>query len=206
MFNTSSNDLGGGLSLYAGGIDGNIHEYIFDDQDGSWSNGFIFPDTDVFGGASTYSIAKNAYFFALGRHQAMDIWWRNYDPSPSNNDNTWHLGPSSPDSINGNASICAQFLIAFQGSSGMIQGSKFTGSADPAAERWGVKSNISNQPAISGSAVSCWYFYNRHNEPEGLMFQVFYQVEGNRIDEARKHWGPGNTTLSVDWTYAVVPT
>lgn len=38
------------------------------------------------------------------------------------------------------------------------------------------------------------------------MFQVFYQVQGDHIEEARKSWGPGNATLSADWTYGIVPT
>ncbi|KAL2045029.1 hypothetical protein N7G274_002804 [Stereocaulon virgatum] len=141
-----------GLSLYAGSIDGNIHEIIFDDKDRSWSNGLIFPNTNVFDVATTYSTAKNAYFFALGRHQTMDIWRQNYDPSSNNNDNTWHLGPSRHDSIIGNVSMCGRNLRAFQSSSGITQVSNLTGSENPAAERWGVESNISNQPAISGSA------------------------------------------------------
>jgi len=204
-YNTSSNDLGGGLSLYASGTDGIIHEYIFNEQDGTWSDGFIFFNTDGFSGATVYSVTTNALFFALSNDQMMEFWWRNYNTSSSNHDNSWHLGQSSHDSVIQNVSMCAQYLIAFQGSSGMIQGSNFSSSADPAGTRWGVEYNISNQPAINGSAVSCWFFYPDRGTPDGLMFQVFYQVEGNQIAEARKHWGPGNLTLSANWTYGVVP-
>ena len=205
-FNTSSNDLGGGLSLYASGTDDIVHEYIFNDQDGSWSDGFIFSSSDGFGGATTYSISSNAFFFALGSDQTMELWWRNYNSSSSNFDNSWQLGPSSHDSVLQNASMCVQFMIAYQGSGGIIQGSNFTGSADPAGTRWGTDFNISNQSAINGSAVSCWYFYPTPHTSDSLMFQVFYQVEGNQIEEARKKWGPGNATLSADWIYDIVPT
>lgn len=204
-FNTSSNDLGGGLSLYASDTDGIILEYIFNDQDGSWSDGFTFSNTDGFSGATVYSVTSNAFLYALSSDQSMEFWWRNYNTSSSNNDNSWHLGPSSHDSVIQNVSMCAQYLIAFQGSSGMIQGSNFTASADPAGTRWGIEYNISNQSAINGSAVSCWYFIPEPGVPDGLMLQVFYQVEGNQIGEARKYWGPGNLTMSANWTYGVVP-
>ena len=205
-FNTSSNDLGGGLSLYASSIDGTVHEYIFNDQDGSWSDGFTFTNSDGFGGASTYSITSNAFFFALGSDQTLELWWRSYNSSSSKPDNSWQLGPSSHDLVSHNASVCAQYIIAYQSSSGIIQGTEFSASADPAATRWGTEFNISNQPAITGSAVSCWYFYPKPDTSDSLMFQVFYQVQGDNIEEARKSWGPGNATLSADWTYGIVPT
>ena len=205
-FNTSSNDLGGGLSLYASSTDGAVHEYIFNDQDGSWSDGFVFTNSDGFGGASTYSITSNAFFFALGSDQTMELWWRNYNSSSSKTDNSWHLGPSSHNPVFQNVSMCAQYIIAYQSSSGIIQGSEFSASADPGATRWGTEFNISNQSAITGSAVSCWFFYPKPDTAANLMFQVFYQVQGDHIEEARKSWGPGNATLSADWTYDIVPT
>ena len=97
-------------------------------------------------------------------------------------------------------------MIAYQGSSGIIQVSNFTGSADPARTRWGTKYNISNQSAINGSAVSCCYFYPTPHTSDSLMFQVFYQVEGNQIEEARKNWEPGNATMSANWTYDMLLT
>ena len=102
--------------------------------------------------------------------------------------------------------MCAQYIIAYQSSSGIIQGTEFSASADLAATRWGTEFKISNQSAISGSAVSCWYFYPKPDAAANLMFQVFYQVHGDHIEEARKCWGPDNATSSADWTYGIVPT
>ena len=203
--NTSSHVLGGGLSLYASGTDGIIHEYIFNDQDGSWSDGYIFSNLDGFGGASIYSLGSYAFFFALASDQTMELWWRDYNLTSGNN--SWHLGPSSHDSVLQHTSMCALFMLAYQGSSGIIQGSDFSPSADAGGTRWDKEFNISNQSAINGSAVSCWFFDPTPNTSDSLMFQVFYQVEGNQIEEARRNYGPGNnTTLSVAWTYDVVPT
>ncbi|KAL8702185.1 MAG: hypothetical protein Q9201_004540 [Fulgogasparrea decipioides] len=52
-YNKTLNDLDGGMSLYATDTNGTMQEYIFDDRDGSWNDGFAFPDTDGFAGAST---------------------------------------------------------------------------------------------------------------------------------------------------------
>lgn len=203
-YNTSSHVLGGGLSLYASGIDGIIHEYIFNDQDGSWSDEFEFPNSDGFGGAAIYTLGSDAFFIALASDQTMELWWRNYNLSSGNN--SWHLGPSSRDSVLQNTSMCALFMLAYQGSSGIIQGSDFSPAADPGGTRWDTEFSISNQSAINGSAVSCWYFDPTPDTSNSLMFQVFYQVEGNQIEEARKFYGPGETALSTDWTYDTVPT
>ena len=134
----------------------------------------------------------------------MELWWRNYNLSSGNN--SWHLGPSSHASVLQNTSMCVLFLLAYQSSSGIIQGSHFFPSADPGGTKWDEEFNISSQPAINGSAVSCWFFDPRPNTSDSLMFQVFYQVEGNQIEEARKNYGPSNITLSEDWTYDIVPT
>ena len=88
---------------------GTVHEYIFNDQDGSWSDGFVFTNSDGFGGASTYSIMSNAFFFALGSDQTMELWWQNYNSSSSKTDNSWHLGPSSHNPVSQNAT-CARSI------------------------------------------------------------------------------------------------
>ena len=202
--NTSLHVLGGGLSLYASGTDGIIHEYIFNDQDGSWSDDFIFSNSEGFGGAAIYSLGSAAFFYALASDQTMEFWWRDYNLSSGNN--SWHLGPSSNDTVLQNTSMCVLFMLAYQGSSGIIQGSDFSPSGDPGGTKWDQEFNISNQSAINGSAVSCWFFDPPPNTTDSLMFQVFYQVEGNQIEEARKYYGPDSANLSEDWTYDIVPT
>ena len=64
---------------------------------------------------------------------------------------------------------------------------------------------VSNQTAIDGSAVSCWYFYPQMAPSDRLMFQVFYQIEGNQIADARKHYGSNSSDMSANWTYSFVP-
>lgn len=87
----------------------------------------------------------------------------------------------------------------------MIEGSNFTSSADIAGSKWGTTYNISSQPAIEGSGVSCWYFFPGLSLNPDIMFQIFYQVEGNGIEEAKRNWGPDNSTVPGIWSYDSVP-
>ena len=204
-YNTTINDLDGGISLYAAGTDGTIHEYIFDDENGAWSNGFTFPNTDGFSGASTWSTGSSAFFYAESSSQSLELWFRNYDSISDDNGNRWQLGPSSTASLMENGSMSGQYGIAFQSSSGVIQGSNFTTYVNPKNTRWDTTYNISDQAAIDGSAVSCWFFFPTAGVKSNIMFQVFYQTDENSIEEAVRTWGPDNHTVPGTWSYNSLP-
>lgn len=131
VYNYALKGLDGGISLYASGIDGTIHEYIFDDQNGSWNLQFTFPDTNGFSGAATWSTFSNATLYTASSSQTLELWYRDYDTTASGNSNGWQLGPSSHADLMQNGSICGQWGIAFQSASGLVQGSNFTSYADP---------------------------------------------------------------------------
>lgn len=158
QYNETSKNLGGGMTLYASGDDGVIHEYLFDDQHGTWSNGFTFPNTDGHSGASTWSEDTSAFIFAAssGSGNSLELWYRDYNNTSDNPNNKWQLGPSSSASLALNGGMCGQYGIAYQASSGLIQGSDFSGFSDPTQTNWTTTYNIINQAAIEYSAVSCW--------------------------------------------------
>ncbi|KAL8636413.1 MAG: hypothetical protein Q9228_006187 [Teloschistes exilis] len=173
-YNETLNDLDGGLSLYASAIDGTIQEYIFNNQDGSWTEGFNFPGANGLAGASTWSVDSKAFIY-------------------------------TPHDLMRNGSICGQYGIAFQGSNGTIQGSNFSTFQDLKQVLWDTLYDISEQPAMDGSAISCWYFFPAKNAKRNVMFQVFYQTTGKRITEAVRLWGPDNSTVPGTWIYNDVP-
>ncbi|KAI4199089.1 MAG: hypothetical protein LQ350_004844 [Teloschistes chrysophthalmus] len=204
-YNGTLDDLDGGLSLYASGTDGTIHEYIFNDQDGSWTEGFNFPGANGFSGASTWSLDARAFIYTVSSSNSLEFWYRNYSPMASVSDNRWQLGPSSHADLMRNASVCGQFGVAFQGSNGTIQGSNFTTFEDLDQVRWDTLYDISEQPAMDGSAVSCWYFFPAKDAKRNVMSQVFYQTTANKITEAVRLWGPDNSTVPGTWIYNDVP-
>lgn len=204
-YNGTLNDLDGGLSLYASATDGTIQEYIFNDQDGSWTEGFNFPGANGLADASTWSLDSKAFIYTVSSSGSLEFWYRNYSPMVSVSDNRWQLGPSSHADLTRDGSVCGQFGVAFQGSNGSIQGSNFTTFQDLDQVRWDTLYDISEQPAMDGSAVSCWYFFPAKNAKRNVMSQVFYQTTAIKITEAVRLWGPGNSTVPGTWIYNDVP-
>ncbi|KAL2368760.1 hypothetical protein BDBG_08166 [Blastomyces gilchristii SLH14081] len=96
------------------------------EEDDRWSDGSVFPNTDGHGGASVWSLNSYAYLFTLRNTQTIDLWWQDYN-SQSVDRNSWQLGPSSHAAVMANASMCGQFVFAYQGAKEWIQGNNFTG-------------------------------------------------------------------------------
>ncbi|OJD11048.1 hypothetical protein ACJ73_09624 [Blastomyces percursus] len=213
-YDSEKNDLVGGLTLFTTDTDGRVHEYIYNEEDESWSDGFVFPNTNGHGGASVWSINNYAFLFTLSNTQTIDLWWRDYD-SQSANRTGWQLGPSSHADVMTDASMCGQFGFAYQGANGWIQGSNFTGST-PELVRWDtaydiVGGNVGGNDqvdaaaaAMNGTALSCWYFLSSE-EKENTMFHVFYQSERGEVREAKRYWEADNATVPGIWHYSEVP-
>lgn len=205
VYNSSANDLDGGLSLYSSNEGGTVQEYILSDEDGSWSEGYTFPNTNGLGSASTWSQSTDAYLFTVNNDRAMEMWWRRYDDITETrrvDKSTWTLGTSSTGKISSSGSMCGQYDFAFQAADGKIQGSNFTALSDLALQPWALTYDISDNDAINGSGLSCWYFFP---SKANTRFHVFYQVEGNQIREARRYGGADNATVPGHWTYQTVP-
>lgn len=204
-YNHNLNEIDGGINLYASGTDGTIHEYIFDNQNGTWDNGFTFPDTDGFSGAAIWSTSSNATLYTAGSSQSLELWFRDYSNNSSGDSNRWQLGPSSRADLMQNGSMCGQWGIAFQSAGGIVQGSNFTAYGDSGHTRWDTTYNISDQAAINGSAVSCWYYFPAEAPSRDMKFQIFYQTDESKIEQAVRMWGPDNHTVPGIWNYDSVP-
>ncbi|KAL6719480.1 hypothetical protein ACLMJK_003720 [Lecanora helva] len=198
--------LDGGLGLYATGLDDKIHEYLWSDSDGSWSEGFIFPDSDGRYGASVWSDGTILFFFAVSSStEALTLWWRDYNSSSSENANTWHLGPSSHAKLAENSSVCGIFGVIWQDTRGALRASNFTSFDNPGQTRWDTAYDIDDVPAIDQTAISCWFFYPFQYANPNIMDQVFYQANENEITQAIRNWGLDNETVPGTWTISTVP-
>ncbi|KAK2805873.1 hypothetical protein FQN51_008647 [Onygenales sp. PD_10] len=204
-YDTKKPGLGGGLSLFASGTDGHMHEYLYNEDEESWTDGSTFASTNGYGGASVWSQNNYAYLFTLGNTQLIDLWWRDYNDTQSkNNGDAWHLGPSSNAAVMANASMCGQYDFAYQAANGRIQGSNFTTLTKLETMRWDTSYDISDAPAMENSALSCWYFFPSDGRGN-TMFHVFYQAENGDIREARRYWEADNATVPGTWHYDKVP-
>ena len=205
QYNQTLSDLDGGMGLYAGGTDGILHEYIYDEQDGSWSAGFTFPNTNGLGGASTWFTGSEAFLYVGGNDGTLELWYRDYNNTSTNQNNKWQLGPSSNASLFSNGSMCGQYGIAYQDSEGLIQGSNFSHLEDVSQTRWDVTFDITTHEAIPGSAVSYGYFFSYPKAHRNLMNQIFYQPKDHGIEEAVRTWAPDNATMPGIWEYNPLP-
>ncbi|KAL8734494.1 MAG: hypothetical protein Q9166_001394 [cf. Caloplaca sp. 2 TL-2023] len=98
QYNATKNDLYNGLSLYTSDEAGSFREYIYADQDDTWSDGYTFPNTDGLGPATIFSESRDAYLFNVNSDHAIQIWWRRYDNKtdpPTLDSSAWNLGPTS---------------------------------------------------------------------------------------------------------------
>ncbi|KAK2732405.1 hypothetical protein FQN55_004129 [Onygenales sp. PD_40] len=216
LYDAEELDIGGGLTLFASGTDGQVREYIYNDDDDSWSDGFTFAGTNGSGGACMWSQDTRGYLFMLGESQTLDFWYRNYTVTTSGQEgerggeeeveNSWQLGPSSGAAVMADTSMCgAHTSFAFQGADGMIQGSNFTTVTDMELMRWDTTYNISEVPAFEGSALSCWFLFPPEHGEERVMFEVFYQAKSGEIIQAKRYWGADNNTVPGTWEYVKVP-
>ncbi|KAL8717437.1 MAG: hypothetical protein Q9181_008328 [Wetmoreana brouardii] len=95
-----------------------------------------------------------------------------------------------------NASMCAQYGVAYQTSSGIIQMNNLTSSQDPGQLRWDETTDISDHTAINGTAVSCWFYISREDADRDIEFQIIYQTTESKIEEAYRLWGPDGRVIS----------
>ncbi|KAL8952566.1 MAG: hypothetical protein Q9222_001520 [Ikaeria aurantiellina] len=207
QYNSTLKDSDAGLRLLASNEQGIVGEYVYDDEVGTWSDGYTFPNTTGLSGATTWSKSRDTYLFTAKTDDAMQLWWRRYDDTTMTHQadsSTWTLGPASTMPLVKGGSVCSQFDLAFQGPDGKIQGSTFTDLDTPINNRWGVTYDISNGSATDKSGLSCWYFFPGKMNTR---FHVFYQIGGNEIIEARSYWDSGKnmSTVPGNWTYQIVP-
>lgn len=200
-YNATFNGLDGGLSLYASGTNGTIQEYLYDDQDKSWSDGFTFLNADGYRGANTWSTSGDAFMYTANEKGSLQYWYRDYKVGSG-----WALISSSHESLIQKGSMCgSQHHFAFQGSDGLIQGYNFTTNGSPEKDRWGSTYSITDQTAMEGSAMNCWYFFPSETADPNIMFQVFYQTKKGGIQEAIRTWAPDNATTPGIWKSDSLP-
>ncbi|KAI4198524.1 MAG: hypothetical protein LQ348_002011 [Seirophora lacunosa] len=201
-FNSTMSCIDGGLSLFSGTETGSIQEYIYDDEDGTWSHGYTFPNTDGSRGASVFSSQTDVLLFAANNDQDIMFWSRRYDSAATTQ---WKAGPTSSYSLASNGSMCGVYDVVFESPKGRIQGSNFPSQADLIDRTFGTTYEIGNSNMLDGSALSCQFFLSE--KPAFTRFHVFYQVESNDIMEARNYWAPDEgDDRPENWSYQKVPT
>ena len=70
---------GGGLRLYAGGEDSQVHEYAYDQTTGSWDEGYTFDGTNGFAGTAPEQAEDLTTLHLLNSDNRLELWWRSID-------------------------------------------------------------------------------------------------------------------------------
>ena len=197
--------MDGGLSVFVSTSTSTIQEYTFDEQNGEWSQGFTFQQTDGLSGASAWALGSAAWMITASDTGSIILWTKHYYHDAVEDEQQWVRGASSSADLMQNGAMSAQYHAGFQVSSGYIQGSAFSTVEGQGAPRWAEPYDISDQAAINETAVSCRWFGSSPEADRDIYFQFFYQTDGSKIDEAVRLWGPDNKTNPGIWTYASIP-
>ena len=203
QYDQALDDLNGGFSLYAGGADGIIHEYMFNYSDGNWHRGFDFSNTNGLSGAYTWSLSSKAFLYAADNGGHLYYWYRDYNNTSDNQDNHWQTGPNSPDSLYHNGSVCGQFQISYQDSNGFIRGNSIdlVNTINTTQEHWIGAYNVTIQAAMPNTALSCWSYYpDGTNATRDIQYQVFYQ-DDRGVQEAVTLWDSNLDIPPGTWHY-----
>ncbi|MCJ1235133.1 hypothetical protein MMC14_003097 [Varicellaria rhodocarpa] len=130
QFNSTINALDSGLALYAGGIDGLVHEYLYSEANNTWNHGFTFPQSNGYAGASV--------------------------TVPGSSTTTPWLSADSISSLLPNSSQCTNKNDFYQSSNTHIMRSGWTGIAN--TQRWSTASDVSNATTLPGTSIGCLYY------------------------------------------------
>ena len=76
--------LSEGLRLFAGGLDGLVHEYTWTLTENKWQAGFTFPNTNGFAGAACWPGGGLTNLYLQNSKSHLEVWWKDFDIAQSN--------------------------------------------------------------------------------------------------------------------------
>ena len=86
--NYGVNQTGWGIRLFVANPQGLIQEYEYDTKTDSWTGGFVFPESNGYGGlAGTWLVSNLTELFLFNKHSKLEYWWRDWGQ-----DSTFPLG------------------------------------------------------------------------------------------------------------------
>ena len=196
-------DLGqsGGLILFAGGIDGLIHEYTWSaNGNDTWEQGFVFPSTNGFAGAACWPGGGITNLYLQNSAHSLEVWWKDFNTAQTNTSNhplgIWNRGPAAVDGVRTNSSMAFSNNLYFQDSNNQILGIAPSGSAEDLS--WGPAFVVAAESAMLGTSITCQTFFPSTTGPSGI--HVYFQTNGTDIVEYIRGQQGGQ------WAFDYIPT
>ena len=184
--NYGLNQTGPGLRLYAGGYDGLIHEYGFDQNTDIWKAGYAFPATNGYSGVGPEIAGNLTTLHLVSADNELELWWRDWnrgdDSFPSG---SWNRGAkdSSPIQANSSVSVCFGDAVAYyQDPSLGIKGAPWDGYE--ASEVWNSSFSVTNAQGVARTTITC--AYSPTTASGNYTTHVYIQGNGSNIVEYRK--------------------
>ncbi|MCJ1479108.1 hypothetical protein MMC13_007792 [Lambiella insularis] len=149
-------NVGGGLRLYAGGLDGLIHEYAYDQVTSTWDAGFTFDGTSGFSGAAPMQAGGLTTLHLLNQNNKLEFWWRDAGQDlvvyPSG---VWNKGVDAPFTVGVNSSVTAcpgDGHVYYLDADNTINSASWAGARE--SELWNQTSPVNGAVASSGSSLA----------------------------------------------------
>ena len=208
--------IGGGLRLFAGGLDGRIHEYAYDLLSGSWDEGFAFPNTNGYAGITSGQVGAATTIRIFNSNNKLELWYRD-----GGNDDViypsgiWTKGKCAsqlkrltklrppptlgaiatvPILANSSTTDCLwDAYVYFFNPNNTISGIPFNGFREQ--EHWGTAISIPDAQPMPGTAISCWWFSS--NNGQGGTGYMHFQTNGSNIAEYVGKYGIFSRAMDV---------
>ena len=189
----------GGLRLFAGGVDGLVHEYTWTLAEDDWQSGFTFSDTNAFAGAACWPGGGITHLYLQNSRSHLEVWWKDFNTDQSNSSShplgNWNRGknqggrlmkatnrlsgPIAATEVRTNSSLAFSNFAYFQDSKGEILGIEPNGTAEML--NWGPSFIVGNQNGILGTSIACQTFFPSTTGPTGI--HVYFQTNGTDVVE-----------------------
>ncbi|MCJ1285807.1 hypothetical protein MMC26_005148 [Xylographa opegraphella] len=190
----------GGLVLFAGGLDGLVHEYTWSaDGSDTWNQGFVFSSTNGFAGAACWPGGGITNLYLQNSAHSLEVWWKDFNTEQTNTSThplgIWNRGPAVAAEVRTNSSMAFSNNLYFQDSSNNVLGVAPSGTAEDLS--WGPTFEVAAGTAMSGTSIACQTFFPSNTGPSGI--HVYFQTNGTDIVEYIRNQEGGQ------WAFDYIP-
>jgi hypothetical protein len=148
--------VGGGLRLYAGGADGLLHEYSYDQASDSWATGYVFEGVNGAGGTGPRQNGNTTLLHLVNSDNEIELWWWNQGATNAYPVGAWTKGVASSASVLPNSDTTFDNVVYFQDPENNINAMSFTGFET--TERWDAPTIVTDISAMEGTRLSSFTY------------------------------------------------
>ncbi|MCJ1394598.1 hypothetical protein MMC18_007478 [Xylographa bjoerkii] len=191
----------GGLVLFAGGLDGLVHEYTWSAEgNDAWQQGFAFPSTNGYAGAASWPGGGITNLYLQNAASSLEVWWKDFNTEQTNTSThplgIWNRGPAAVDEVRTNSSMAFSNNLYFQDSNNQILGIALNGTAEDLS--CGPAFVVTAESVMLGTSITCQTFFPSTTGPSGI--HVYFQTNGTDIVEYIRGQEGGQ------WAFDYIPT